>query len=523
MANLLTILTFCFFKMTVLRFVTIAPTTITRFEQSIYNFDEGNGPAVFVLVLSNPSSTDIVVQVLYDDNTGSGVSTDYLSEAYNVTFPAGVTSVSFSFPIINDNILEDDENFILTIDPSSAPDDVNGGQATVTIVDDDPINVQFEKLSYIIDENDGPAQPVLSLSNPSSTDITVLVRDIVGTATGGGIDYYSTPYNITFPAGVTRVPLSITIIDDNIFESDEIFYLNITTDSLPNGVSVGYPNQTTVTIEDDEFITVMFNQSAYSVNEDDEMLQIVLVLSNSSVTNVTIKLIDNTTTATGGADYKSGPYSVTFIAGQTFAILNISITSDNILERDESFILAIHSPSLPNGVSSDLGQVTVTIVDKDDLLSSTELTMKTASKSITIQPTLEPNSSTGTNSQVATETVAAPIGGVIALLVLIFIVALILYRVIKKMKHSKVMNFDEELLELNNGGDIMRSTSNYPEHFHAQVGQMFVKGDMNEDKRLGDKSQTLPSDLHANNKYAVKDEHNLWGVKFQDETDGTLV
>ena len=46
-------------------------------------------------------------------------------------------------------------------------------------------------------------------------------------------------------------------------------------------------------------ITVMFNQSAYSVNEDDEMLQIVLVLSNSSVTNVTIKLIDNTTTATG--------------------------------------------------------------------------------------------------------------------------------------------------------------------------------------------------------------------------------
>ena len=60
-----------------------------------------------------------------------------MSEAYNVTFPAGVTSVSFSFPIINDNILEDDENFILTIDPSSAPDDVNGGQATVTIVDDD--------------------------------------------------------------------------------------------------------------------------------------------------------------------------------------------------------------------------------------------------------------------------------------------------------------------------------------------------------------------------------------------------
>ena len=51
---------------------------------------------------------------------------------------------------------------------------------------------------------------------------------------------------------MTRIPFDVTIIDDRIFESDEMFYLNITTDSLPNGVSVGYPNQTTVTIEDNE-------------------------------------------------------------------------------------------------------------------------------------------------------------------------------------------------------------------------------------------------------------------------------
>ena len=51
---------------------------------------------------------------------------------------------------------------------------------------------------------------------------------------------------------MTREPFNITIIDDSIFESDEIFYLNIIPDSLPNGVSVGYLNQTTVTIEDNE-------------------------------------------------------------------------------------------------------------------------------------------------------------------------------------------------------------------------------------------------------------------------------
>ena len=37
--------------------------------------------------------------------------------------------------------------------------------------------------TYNIDEDDGPAQPVLVLTNPSSTDITVQVRDTQNTAT----------------------------------------------------------------------------------------------------------------------------------------------------------------------------------------------------------------------------------------------------------------------------------------------------------------------------------------------------
>ena len=50
-----------------------------------------------------------------------------------------MTSVPFDIPIINDMILEDDENFTITIDPS-LPTGVTVGtpdQATVTIVDED--------------------------------------------------------------------------------------------------------------------------------------------------------------------------------------------------------------------------------------------------------------------------------------------------------------------------------------------------------------------------------------------------
>ena len=45
------------------------------------------------------------------------------------------------------------------------------------------ITVTFDETTYSVDEDDGPAQPVLVLSNPSSTEITVQVSDTSGTAT----------------------------------------------------------------------------------------------------------------------------------------------------------------------------------------------------------------------------------------------------------------------------------------------------------------------------------------------------
>ena len=46
------------------------------------------------------------------------------------------------------------------------------------------ITVMFNQTTYSVNENAGPAQPVLVLSNPSSTDITVQVFNTDGSATG---------------------------------------------------------------------------------------------------------------------------------------------------------------------------------------------------------------------------------------------------------------------------------------------------------------------------------------------------
>ena len=70
---------------------------------------------------------------------------DYTSGRYNVTIPTGETTAAFNVPIKDDDILEGDETFMLTIDPS-LPTGVKLGtpsEATVTIMNDDRELIQI--------------------------------------------------------------------------------------------------------------------------------------------------------------------------------------------------------------------------------------------------------------------------------------------------------------------------------------------------------------------------------------------
>ena len=65
-------------------------------------------------------------------------------------------------------------------------------------------------------------------------------------------------------------------------------------------------------------------------------------------------------------DYDSGPYTVTFPAGEESVSLNISIYDDDIFEHNENFVLTINVSSLPSGVYvGNHNKTIVTIVNND--------------------------------------------------------------------------------------------------------------------------------------------------------------
>ena len=66
------------------------------------------------------------------------------------------------------------------------------------------------------------------------------------------MDYHSGPYSVTFSPGQTSAAFDIPIIDDNILEENYNFMLTMNSSSLPNSVTRGNPDQTTVTIVDND-------------------------------------------------------------------------------------------------------------------------------------------------------------------------------------------------------------------------------------------------------------------------------
>jgi len=121
-----------------------------NFSRAQYSFDEGSGNVQIELMFSNPSTFDIVVHVMWNDITATGLNNsgcvesdgtgDYLNGVYSVTFPANMIMQYVDITICDDDVLEVDETFSLIIVSNSHPDNVTNGSphsVTVTIVDND--------------------------------------------------------------------------------------------------------------------------------------------------------------------------------------------------------------------------------------------------------------------------------------------------------------------------------------------------------------------------------------------------
>ena len=189
---------------------------------------DGAEPATdgaFTVSLTNPADTDTVVTY-----TVGGTATadgDDMPLTRTFTIPAGETTATIPVAVLDDTLVEGDETVSVTL-TSTTNGTLGTVDATVTIADDDAATLSIDDVS-LVEGDAGTTDFVftVSMSNPSTTDVTVDYTTTDGTATVADGDYVAGSGTVTILAGETTATVTVPVNGDTTVESDETFFVDL--------------------------------------------------------------------------------------------------------------------------------------------------------------------------------------------------------------------------------------------------------------------------------------------------------
>jgi hypothetical protein len=189
--------------------------------------DEKAGTASIPVLLGGPNgeSTNHTVTVAFATSNGTATAgTDYTATSGTLTFAAGETAKTVVVVIADDTLAEPSERFNLTLSAPVGATIVDGQGVVVIGPSDGAIAAQplLSVADVTVGESDGYLDQVVSLSAPSTSQVTVSFTTQNVTA-AGSLDYTGTSGTLIFAAGQTTQTVRIQIIDDISPENLETF------------------------------------------------------------------------------------------------------------------------------------------------------------------------------------------------------------------------------------------------------------------------------------------------------------
>src|SRR5262249_8844240 len=151
-----------------------------RFSSGAYSVSEATPVATITVLRTGPLAGTVTVQYATSDGTATA-GADYRAVTGTLTFGVGVTSKTFTVPIINDALVEGPETVTLTLsNPGGGALLGTPSTAELTITDNDAGGAfQFSLETYPVSE---PA----SGATPQTGTITVTRTGPAGATPGGG-------------------------------------------------------------------------------------------------------------------------------------------------------------------------------------------------------------------------------------------------------------------------------------------------------------------------------------------------
>uniref|UniRef100_UPI0036D2E263 Calx-beta domain-containing protein n=1 Tax=Psychrobacter sp. R86515 TaxID=3093855 RepID=UPI0036D2E263 len=380
--------------------------------------------AIYSVTLDKASDVDTSVTVTITPGSANGG--DYTAPTtQTITIPAGQTSVNFSIPIVNDNVYEGAQSFMVAITSVSA------GKATIdpvknvvtttvyddgtidgttpvdpndpTVGDDTPIVSIKGTVNLSETAADGSvnsATYTVSLSNPSAVDTTISY--IISDGSTEGSDDYVAPTikTVTIPAGQTSVDFSLPMVDDSIYEGAEDFTVTITGTTAGTANISADNDSVTTTIYDNGTTdgTTPVNPADPTVGNDIPVVSIAATDAQAiegvdntlifSVTQTNLSNLDTTVNVSLGAANTVEAADIASISYTNATGVVVSLTTATQIQ---DFLANGASVTIPAGETA-APVITVTIADDVVYEQSEDLVLEIGSP---VNATIGTNSATG--------------------------------------------------------------------------------------------------------------------------------
>ncbi|XP_070772807.1 sodium/calcium exchanger 2a isoform X2 [Enoplosus armatus] len=231
-------------------------------------------------------------------------------------------------------------------------------------------HISFESAQYQCTENCGSLSLGVILQGGTGQDSFCVDYCTENGSANAGADYEFSEGTLVFKPGETRKEIKVGILDDDIFEEDEHFFVRLQNLRLDEGGSEGTgtppkgrlaePLVATVTILDDDHAGIFtFGQRVLRVSESTGMLTVTVVRNSGSRGTVAVPYHTVDGSAKAGVDYEEARGELEFTNEQTSQILQVRIINVEEYEKQENFFIVIEDPKwLKRGISGTCSSLT---------------------------------------------------------------------------------------------------------------------------------------------------------------------
>ncbi len=312
--------------------------------------DTGTTDATFTVTLSAASAQTVSVNYfvlpVFLSTIAATKGVDFENVSGTLNFAAGETTKTISIPIKGDLIDEFDQPFFVALStPINAA--ISDGKGLGTILDNDaPATISVTDITVAEGTQvQSTATFSLSLNGPSEKLISVQFAHQAGTATAD-VDYLGIALGVVElePGTVTKI-ISNNITQDNTFEPDETFFLNLS--NATNATIADAQGQATITNDDPQPVIAIAVSSSRieGAQGTSGTTSFDVTLSNPSYQTITVSFATTNGNATAGSDYSATSGTVTFNPGETTKSISVEVIGDNADELHETFLVNLSNPT----------------------------------------------------------------------------------------------------------------------------------------------------------------------------------